>query len=52
VHVDLALAWRTEDGSPALARLIQALEAHGFLAPDEGLLPAPAPNPIALGGAR
>jgi DNA-binding transcriptional LysR family regulator len=50
VHVDLALAWRTHDHSPALARLLQALEAHGFLSPDEGLLPAP--DPIALGGAR
>jgi len=50
VHVGLALAWRTHDDSPALARLLQALEADGFLAPDEGLLPAP--DPIALGGAR
>jgi DNA-binding transcriptional LysR family regulator len=50
VHVDLALAWRTDDDSPALARLLAALEAHGFLAPDEGLLPAPGSEPIALGG--
>jgi hypothetical protein len=50
VHVDLALAWRTNDDSPALTRLLAALEAHGFLAPDKGLLPAPAPDSIALGG--
>jgi DNA-binding transcriptional LysR family regulator len=50
VHVDLALAWRTDDDSPALARLLAALEAHGFLAPDEELLPASAPDSIALGG--
>jgi DNA-binding transcriptional LysR family regulator len=50
VHVDLALAWRTHDDSPALARLLQALEAHGFLTPDQG--PLPAPEPIALEGAR
>ena len=51
VHVDLALAWRTDDDSPALARLLQALEAHGFLTAEEELLPAAAPDPIALGGA-
>jgi DNA-binding transcriptional LysR family regulator len=52
VHVDLALAWRTDDDSPALARLLEALEANGFLAPDEGLLSAPGSEPIALGGVR
>ena len=31
VHVDLALAWRREDPSPALARLLEALEANGFI---------------------
>lgn len=51
VHVDLALAWRTDDDSPALARLLQELEAHAFFAPDEELRPAPAPDPIAQGGA-
>jgi DNA-binding transcriptional LysR family regulator len=50
VHVDLALAWRTADDSPALARLLGALEARGFLSSDEELLPAPASDPIALGG--
>jgi DNA-binding transcriptional LysR family regulator len=50
VHVDLALAWRTDDDSRALARLLQALEAHGFLAPDEEQLPAP--DLIVLGGAN
>jgi DNA-binding transcriptional LysR family regulator len=50
VSVDLALAWREDDDSPALARLLQALEAHGFLTPDERL-PA-SPESIALGGAR
>ncbi|MGY1883929.1 LysR substrate-binding domain-containing protein [Blastococcus sp. SYSU DS0753] len=32
VHVDLALAWRTADPSPALPLLLRALEADGFLA--------------------
>ena len=33
VHVDLALAWRDGDPSPALAQLLSALEADGFLVP-------------------
>jgi DNA-binding transcriptional LysR family regulator len=33
VHVDLALAWREGDPSPALAQLLRALEADGFLIP-------------------
>jgi DNA-binding transcriptional LysR family regulator len=30
-HVDLALAWRRDDLNPALARLVEALEANGFV---------------------
>ncbi|MGY1840210.1 MULTISPECIES: LysR substrate-binding domain-containing protein [unclassified Modestobacter] len=48
VHVDLALAWRTADDSPALVRLLAALDAHGFLLPGEGVPPAPSP-PVPLG---
>jgi hypothetical protein len=33
VHVDLALAWRQDDANPALARLVEVLEADGFLPP-------------------
>lgn len=32
-HVDLALAWRRDDLNPALARLVEALEANGFVPP-------------------
>jgi len=32
-HVDLALAWRRDDANPALARLVEALEANGFVPP-------------------
>jgi DNA-binding transcriptional LysR family regulator len=46
VHVDLALAWRTDDPSPALARLVEALRSGGFLVPDT--VPSPAPS----GGSR
>ena len=42
VRVDLALAWRTDDRSPALATLLRALEANGFVA-----LPAPEASPDA-----
>jgi hypothetical protein len=34
VHVDLALAWRRDNTSPALARLLEALEANAFVPPD------------------
>ena len=52
VHIDLALAWRSADPSPALARLLEALEANGFIAPDVGF-PAPsAPDAVPLEGAR
>ncbi|SEO55184.1 LysR substrate-binding domain-containing protein [Trujillonella endophytica] len=33
VSVDLALAWRAGDPSPVLPRLVEALEADGFLVP-------------------
>ncbi|WP_219413831.1 LysR family transcriptional regulator [Pseudonocardia nigra] len=39
-HVDLALAWRLDDVNPALARLIEVLEANGFVPP-----PATSPWP-------
>lgn len=34
VRIDLALAWRTDDRSRALALLLEALDANGFLRPD------------------
>ena len=52
VHVDLALAWRTDDPSPALARLLRALEDHDFLAADAGPSSAPHSQAVPLGGAR
>ncbi|TFV63934.1 LysR family transcriptional regulator [Geodermatophilus sp. DF01-2] len=52
VHIDLALAWRSDDPFPALARLLQALEANGFIAPDTALRHPPAPDAVPLGGAR
>jgi DNA-binding transcriptional LysR family regulator len=51
VRVDLALAWRSDDPSPALGRLIEALEANGFIAPDAGR-DFPPPHVVSLGGAR
>jgi DNA-binding transcriptional LysR family regulator len=44
VHVDLALAWRDGDPSPALARLLGALEAEGFL-----VRATPPPSALPLG---
>jgi hypothetical protein len=32
-YVDLALAWRADDTSPALTRLVEVLEANGFVPP-------------------
>jgi hypothetical protein len=32
-YVDLALAWVGEDLDPALARLLEVLEANGFVTP-------------------
>ena len=43
VHVELALAWRADHSSTALARLIDTLEAGGFVPP------APAPA-VLVGG--
>ena len=48
VTVDLALAWRSGDPSPALTRLVEALEANGFVSADAEVSPPHAP----LGGAR
>ena len=50
VHVDLGLAWRTGDPSPALARLVDVLEADGFLVP--AAYPSSATWPMPLGGPR
>ncbi|MGY1593214.1 LysR substrate-binding domain-containing protein [Geodermatophilus sp. SYSU D00708] len=50
VSIDLALAWRREDDSPALARLLRALEANGFITPDVDLPDADLDVP--LGGTR
>jgi DNA-binding transcriptional LysR family regulator len=50
VHIDLALAWRSDDLSPALARLLEALEANGFITPDEDSSLAAAPHVVPLGG--
>jgi hypothetical protein len=50
VSIDLAIAWRREDPSPALARLLRALEANGFTTPDVDLPSADLDVP--LGGTR
>ena len=50
VHVDLALAWRSGDPSPALARLLEALEANGFITPDADPLHPSALDVVPLGG--
>ena len=52
VCIDLALAWRREDPSPALARLLRALEANGFTTADVDLPPPPAQLDAPLGGTR
>ena len=52
VHIDLALAWRSDDPSPALARLLEALEANGFVTPDADESHGPAAQAIALRGNR
>ncbi|MGY1682903.1 LysR substrate-binding domain-containing protein [Geodermatophilus sp. SYSU D01176] len=52
VSIDLALAWRREDPSPAVARLLRALEANGFTTPDVDLPTPPAPLDAPLGGTR
>ncbi|MBM7808504.1 DNA-binding transcriptional LysR family regulator [Geodermatophilus bullaregiensis] len=52
VHIDLALAWRSADPSPALARLLEALEANGFISPHVGFPAVSAPDAVPLGGTR
>jgi DNA-binding transcriptional LysR family regulator len=52
VHIDLALAWRRDDASPALTRLLSALEANGFFTPDADRSPASEPHAVPLGGTR
>ena len=52
VRIDLALAWRRDDPSPALARLLEALEANGFIAPEAESAQPPAPHAVPLGGDR
>ena len=52
VHIDLALAWRSDDLSPALARLLEALEANGFITPDADPSSPFAPHAVPLGGTR
>lgn len=50
VTVDLALAWRRDDISPALARLLEALAANGFTTSGTDLPRSPAPHAAPLGG--
>ena len=52
VYIDLALAWRSDDRSPTLARLLEALEANGFITPDADPSSPPALHAVALGGTR
>ncbi len=52
VHIDLALAWRRDDPYPALARLLEALEANGFIAPEAQDAQPPVPHVVPLGGDR
>ncbi|MFD2093532.1 LysR substrate-binding domain-containing protein [Blastococcus deserti] len=52
VHVDLALAWRSDDRSPAVARLLEALEANGFIGSDAPPLSSALPHAHTSGGAR
>jgi DNA-binding transcriptional LysR family regulator len=49
VHIDVALAWRREDPSPALARLVAVLEANGFITPDVALPPPAVPLDVPVG---
>jgi DNA-binding transcriptional LysR family regulator len=51
VRIDLALAWRTDDRSPALAVLLEALEANGFLLPDDPAVPGAASSPASAADA-
>ncbi|WP_448616513.1 LysR substrate-binding domain-containing protein [Modestobacter sp. URMC 112] len=52
VFIDLALAWRSDDPSPALAHLVGALEAHQFIAPEPRHAPAVPPRPATEGVLR
>jgi DNA-binding transcriptional LysR family regulator len=52
VHIDLALAWRRDDPSPALTRLLEALEANGFITPDADPSQRSAAHIAPLGGTR
>lgn len=50
VGIDLALAWRSDDHSPALTRLLDALEANGFVPLGADRPPPPALRAVPLGG--
>jgi DNA-binding transcriptional LysR family regulator len=52
VDVGLAVAWRSGDPSPALARLLEALQSGDFLAPDGDAVRTSAPHVVPTGGAR
>jgi len=52
IHIDLALAWRFADTSPALPRLVEALEENGFIPPDPDSASPPTPADPPLRGAR
>jgi DNA-binding transcriptional LysR family regulator len=52
VRIDLALAWRTDDRSPALALLLEALDANGFLLPDAPASPASTADAVPSGDPR
>jgi DNA-binding transcriptional LysR family regulator len=52
VLIDLALAWRSDDPSPALARLIEALGANGFIMPEADPSHPSVPHAVPLGGTR
>jgi DNA-binding transcriptional LysR family regulator len=52
VHIDLALAWRRDDPSPALARLVGVLEANGFITPEVDLPSPPGAFDLPLEGTR
>ncbi|MEU7814941.1 LysR substrate-binding domain-containing protein [Pseudonocardia sp. NPDC049154] len=51
-HVDLALAWRADEVNPALARLVEVLEANGFVPPEPPAVPYPDRVPAHPGEAR
>jgi DNA-binding transcriptional LysR family regulator len=51
-HVDLALAWRADEVNPALARLVEVLEANGFVPPEPPAAPFAGRVPAHPGEAR